>query len=177
MNRTFTLGKIAGLKVTVRGSVLLAAVILWAALAAIGIWLIKLPILGAVLGGFLAALIHFLSEFLHQLGHAIAARMTGYPMSGVLFWGPLSTSIYPPKERKLPGPIHIRRALGGPTASFVFTLVAGVLTLALSQTGGTVWWVMFFTFLDNLLVFTLGPFLPLGFTDGSTLIYWSRQKK
>jgi hypothetical protein len=29
-----------------------------------------------------------------------------------------------------------------------------------------------FFFLDNLLVFTIGSLLPLGFTDGSTLLAW-----
>jgi hypothetical protein len=34
------------------------------------------------------------------------------------------------------------------------------------------WWVALFFFLDNLLVLTLGAFVPLGFTDGSTLLRW-----
>jgi hypothetical protein len=35
---------------------------------------------------------------------------------------------------------------------------------------------LLFFFLDNLLVFTLGAFLPLGFTDGSTLLrYWPQR--
>ncbi len=29
-----------------------------------------------------------------------------------------------------------------------------------------------FFFLDNLLVLTLGALLPLGFTDGSTILRW-----
>jgi hypothetical protein len=29
-----------------------------------------------------------------------------------------------------------------------------------------------FFFLENLFVFTLAAFLPLGFTDGSTLLEW-----
>jgi hypothetical protein len=37
---------------------------------------------------------------------------------------------------------------------------------------GVVWYVFVFFALDNLLFFTLGAFLPLGFTDGSTLLYW-----
>jgi hypothetical protein len=177
MSKIYQLGKVAGLKLSARQSVIPAFILLWAALAAIGIWAIRLPVLGAIAGGLLAAVLHFISEFWHQLGHSTAARMTGYPMSGVQFWGPLSTSLYPPKERKLPASIHIRRALGGPTASFLLALVAGILVLMLSSVGGTTWWVAFFFFLDNLLVFTLGSFLPLGFNDGSTLLYWTRQKK
>jgi hypothetical protein len=37
---------------------------------------------------------------------------------------------------------------------------------------GTLWLLATFFFLDNLLVLTLGSFLPLGFTDGSTLLEW-----
>jgi hypothetical protein len=42
----------------------------------------------------------------------------------------------------------------------------------LSAAGGVAFYVAAFFALDNLLVFTLGAFLPLGFTDGSTLLYW-----
>ncbi len=176
MSRIFFQGKFAGLKISARLSVLPALAILWVALAAIGIWVIKLPILGAILGGLLAALLHPLSEFCHQLGHSVAARATGYPMSGVIFWGPLSTSIYPPKERKLPAKIHLRRAMGGPTASFLLALAAGVIAMAITQTGGTAWWVAVFFFLDNFLVLTLGSLIPLGFNDGSTLIFWLKRR-
>jgi hypothetical protein len=72
----------------------------------------------------------------------------------------------------LPANIHIRRALGGPVGSLLLTLLAAVIGLALRPLGGTPWLVGAFFFLDNLLVFTLGAFLPLGFTDGSTLLEW-----
>ena len=176
MSTTYYLGKFAGLKVSARRTVLLAMVLLWAALAVLAIWVIRLPVLGAILGSLAAALLHFVSEFWHHVGHAIAARMTGHPMTGVLFWGPLATSIYPPKEKKLSAEIHVRRALGGPLASLVLASFAGLITLALGQSSGTIWWVAFFLFLDNLLVFTLGALLPLGFNDGSTLWFWWKRR-
>ncbi len=176
LSRIYPLGKIAGLKVSARQSAPLALLTLWILLAALGIWLIRLPVLGAALGGLAAAILHLLATFGHQLGHSVSARMTGFPMSGVLFWGPFSTSIYPPKEKKLPASIHIQRALGGPVASALLALVAGILLLALRAGGGTAFWVALFFFLDNLLVYTLGSFLPLGFTDGSTLLYWSKRR-
>jgi len=37
---------------------------------------------------------------------------------------------------------------------------------------GTLWWLALFFFLVNLFGFTLGSLLPLGFTDGSTLLHW-----
>jgi hypothetical protein len=165
-------GKFAGLKITVRLSVLVALAILWMALTTISIWAIKLPVLDAIFGSLLATLLHPIAAFCHQFGHSLAARATGYPMSGAVFWGPISTSIYPPKERKLPAKIHVRRAVGGPTASVLMTMAAGVIALGLNQTGGTAWWVAFFFFLDNFLVFTLGALIPLRFTDGSTLLLY-----
>jgi hypothetical protein len=65
--------------------------------------------------------------------------------------------------------------MGGPAASAVLTLLAAALALALSSVGGVLWWAAVFFFLENLLVFTLGALLPLGFTDGSSLWYWGRR--
>jgi len=87
-------------------------------------------------------------------------------------WGLLGTSVYPPDEQTLPARIHIRRALGGPTGSLLLSAVAAVTALALRTVGGALWWVAVFFFLDNLVVFTLGAFLPLGFTDGGALLQW-----
>jgi hypothetical protein len=131
--------------------------------------------MSALAGGLAAAFLHYCSELWHQLGHAAAARRTGYPMSGIMFWAALSTSLYPKNEGALPRDIHIPRALGGPTSSFVLFLVAGLLALALKPFGGAAYWVIVFLCLDNLLVFSLGALRPLGFTDGSTLLYWLRK--
>jgi len=87
-------------------------------------------------------------------------------------WGLLGTSLYPPDEEALPAKTHIRRALGGPIGSLLFTVVAAVTALVLRPVSVALWWVGVFFFLDNLIVFALGAFLPLGFTDGSTLLQW-----
>jgi hypothetical protein len=92
------------------------------------------------------------------------------------FWWFLSSALYPPDEPALPAAIHIRRALGGPTASFLLTLIAGDIALALAAVGGVLWYGALFFCLDNLFVFTLGAFLSLGFTDGSTLLHWLRKR-
>ncbi len=97
-------------------------------------------------------------------------------MNGIRFWGALSTSLYPASEGSLPAAIHIRRALGGPTASAILTIVAGILVLALRPSHHTLGWIAVFLFFDNLLVLTLGALAPLGFTDGSTLLEWSGKK-
>lgn len=95
-------------------------------------------------------------------------------MMGIRFgsFGLLAASQYPLDEPELPAVIHIRRALGGPIGSLIASLLAGGIALLLRNTGGVPWWVTLFFFLDNFVVFTLGSLLPLGFTDGSTLLVW-----
>lgn len=167
--RDISLGRLAGLRLSAEPSALFGALGLWTLLTMLGAVIIPLPIGVAILGGLLGAIAHFLSELLHQLGHAWAARRTGYPMTGVRYWFLLGTSIYPADEPALPGRIHIRRALGGPIVSVLIGLVAAALTLLLNGLAG---WLLLFIAIENLLVFGLGAFLPLGFTDGSTILQW-----
>jgi hypothetical protein len=157
---------------------LLCAILLWIVLSGIGVWLLSFPPATAIIGGLIGVFLHWLGEILHQLGHARAARRAGNPMTGIRLWWLLSASVYPPDEPPLPAEVHISRALGGPLASLVVSVVAGVVLLALSVAGvgGLAWWLALFFFLDNLLVFTLGALLPLGFNDGSTLLRWLPQR-
>jgi hypothetical protein len=169
--KSYSLGQVAGLRLTAHSSVIPAGLVMWGALSVIAVAILKLPPIEGIIGGFIAVFLHFVSELVHQLGHAYAARRTGYPMIGVRYWLVLGASIYPKDEGELPAAIHIRRALGGAPASLLFTLVAGLLALIFPM-GSLLWWVALFLFLDNLFVFTLAAFLPLGFTDGSTLLHW-----
>jgi hypothetical protein len=176
--KKYHLGKIAGLEIIADRRAFVGTLFLWALLSAVGLWLLKLPLLQAVLGGLVAALLHWISEIVHNLGHAYAAWRTGYPMRGVRL-GPLyllGMSLYPQDEGELPAEVHIRRALGGPIASLLFALLLGLLAWLLGP-GNVLWWISVFAFLDNFFVFTLGGFLPLGFTDGSTILYWQKKRK
>ena len=166
------LGKVAGLELSARPSAIVGFVLLWVLLGGVAALLLKVPLGEAIVGGFIAVVLHYVSEIVHNLGHAWAARRTGYPMIGVRLFGVLGVSLYPQDEPPLPADVHIRRALGGPAASLLLTLVAAVITLVLRPARDTPWLVAAFCFLENLLVFTLGAFLPLGFTDGSTLLEW-----
>ena len=172
MTAAIKLGRLSGLDLSAAPSAIIGFVLVWVVLGAVGLTLLNLSAGEAILGGLLAAILHWCAETLHQLGHAWAARRTGYPMTGVQFWWVLSSSLYPADEPPLPRAVHIRRALGGPMGSALWSLLSGliVLTLALASAGGLIWWLALFFFLDNLLVFTLGALLPLGFTDGSTLL-------
>ncbi|MBC8508208.1 MAG: hypothetical protein ISR58_11570 [Anaerolineales bacterium] len=166
------LGRIAGLEVRARTSSLIAFIIIYLLLGLIAIFVIRLPLSSAITGAFMATLLHFASELWHNLGHAVAARSTGYPMNGILFIGPLAMSRYPKDEPELPAKVHIRRALGGPLSSLLLTLILAIFVWNFSPDLGTTWWVILFLLLDNSLVFSFGALLPLGFTDGSTVLYW-----
>jgi len=168
------LGKLMGLSISADPSALITSLLLWVILSAVALLLLNRSFLVAITSGLIAIILHWIAVVWHQLGHAWAARRTGHPMVGMTMWGALSSSLYPPDEEPLPRPIHIQRALGGPLASLVLTVLAAIPLLVLTQ-GTTAWWLAFFFFLDNLLVFTLGSFLPLGFTDGSTLLQWRKQ--
>ena len=148
------------------------ALLLWAVFGFIGRRFFRLSPGVALAGGALAAALHFVSELWHQSGHARAAAATGYPMTGVHLWGLLGTSLYPPDEPELPGEVHARRALGGPRASVWFAAVGGLLALATRPIGGLAHMVSTLFALENLLIFSLGAFVPLPFmeTDGTTLL-------
>jgi hypothetical protein len=170
----YKLGKIAGLNISARPTAITSSVVLFVVLLGVAIGVLRLSIWEAIVGSLMAVVLHWVASFAHQLGHVWAARRTGYPMRGIRFGslGLLSSSLYPRDEPDLPPALHIRRALGGPTGSLIASLLAGGIALMLRSSGGTPWWVALFFFLDSFLVFTLAPFLPLGFTDGSTLLKW-----
>lgn len=172
--KAYKLGRFAGLSLIATPFAFVGSGILLALLAAMAIGILHLPVGQALFGSLLAVVLHWISALAHHLGHAWAARRTGHPMIGVRFGtlGVLATSLYPLEEPTLPAKTHIQRALGGPVGSLLFSIVALLLALLFRTVNETLGWVGIFFFLDNLLVFTLGVFLPLGFTDGSTLLQW-----
>jgi hypothetical protein len=175
MNKTLKLGSFAGLKILAKPTALIATIVLWLVFTLIGRKVFKLSTKQAILGGFIATEIHWVSELWHHFGHAQAAKQVGYPMSGICANGPIAASLYPPDEPTLPGPTHIKRALGGPIASGALALVMAILTIALRPIGGIPLMAASLAFFENLFVLSLGAFLPLGFTDGSTILhYWNR---
>lgn len=172
MSKNIPLGRIAGLNMRAKPSALVALAAMWGLLALAAIKLFKLKPPTAVLTGFLATLFHIVNEIIHHLGHARAADLTGYRMQGVTFAGPIASSVYPSDEPILQPDIHIQRALGGPIFSAVWTAVLAVFALVLKPLGGPAWYLALFVLADNVLIFNIGALLPLGFTDGSTLLEW-----
>lgn len=170
--KTIQLGKIMGTFISAKMPAIISSLILWLVLGAAGYYLFDLSAAAAVGGGLAGTALHWLSDLLHQLGHVRAARRTGWPMQRLHFHWFLIASFYPRNEPELPAAIHVRRALGGIPVSLLLSLVGLLLMLVLRTTGGLPLILSQFFFWENLLVFGLGALLPLGFTDGSTLLKW-----
>ena len=155
-----------------------AAVPLTAVIAA---WILRLAPGEAALAGLLSAPVMFLSEWVHQWGHARAARRVGYPMTGMHFHSLFSSSLYPPDEPELPARTHIRRALGGFWVNLLLGLLVAPLALYLWPRGGVLGWLAGFTALWNTVGLSFGAFTPIDIpgvftTDGGTLLrYWGRK--
>lgn len=140
-----------------------------------------LPLGEALLAGALGALAMFVGEWLHQMGHAVAARRAGHPMTGIHFASVLAVSQYPPDEPELPARTHIQRALGG----FWINLLLGLFLLPygffVSFSNPWLGWALGFAAFYNVAVLGLGALLPIDIpgvltTDGATLRrYWSRR--
>lgn len=172
MKRRWQLGQLMGVEIWFRLNSLLLSGLLWLIFSlAANVWL-GFSLGQAIVVGGTAVLIHWLSDTIHHLGHATAARQVGYPMQKIISWYVLMSSVYPQDEPPLHATIHIKRALGGPAASLLLSLAAGALLLLLPKDGAVAHALVSFAFWENLLVFFLGAFVPLGFTDGSTLITW-----
>lgn len=176
MSREIHLFNLSGLRITALPSTFIWFVALWIVLAVIAVGLIHLSVGEAIIGALLAAVLHYVGEFIHQYGHSLAARRTGHPMSGVRFWFVLSTSVYPADEGELPGSIHIRRALGGPLLCAAVTILLGIVLLLMGDSRGIWWWLVLVLFLDFLLIFALGALVPIHIgtftTDGYTILHW-----
>jgi hypothetical protein len=173
---SYRLGTIYGVKIIARPSAIIASIALWAVATEVATAFFHASLAAGIVQGLVVTLIHWLSDLLHQFGHAIAARSTGYPMSGLRLWFLVSSGLYPLDEPELPARTHVLRALGGPIMSLIVTVITGVIALLMRNAGSPYTWIAVFAFLDNFLIFTLGAFLPLGFTDGSTLLRLWRER-
>jgi hypothetical protein len=140
-------------------------------LTGIGRFGLGFGLVAALTGAVAATALMWLSELVHQLGHAIAARRTGHPMTGITLgrYLVLGTSVYPADEGELLPTVHIRRALGGPIASLIVSAVTLPIALALRPAGGADFAVAAFVFLLNFVAYTLQIALPLRFNDGEVL--------
>ena len=104
----------------------------------------------AGLVGLAFVVFHQMGQLFHQLGHALAARATGYPMSGIRFEYIFSYSEYPPNEPTLPARVHIQRSLGGVVG---VTLLLIIVILLWIQDGSGASWLFNFLLFDAIILF------------------------
>jgi hypothetical protein len=166
------LGRVNNLAVSFAPSAVLGSAVIWAVTVVVAVVIFHVGLAEALAGGLIFTLLHWFSELIHNFGHAAAARRSGHPMTGVEFYLVIGLSQYPRDEPELPAGVHIRRALGGPTYSAVLVLAAALITTGMAGLHVPLTWVALLFLCDNLFVFSLGAFLPLGFTDGSTILRW-----
>lgn len=167
--KSIQLGKFFGLQITMIPLIYAGIAFIWVGLTLLGYFAFDIPLGESILLGFIGMLLHYVSELIHCLGHAIAAKSTGYPMVGIQlgFLGIFGRTVYPKDEPELPSSTHIRRALGGPIINLILSIILFVI---LAVWRGNWYWLGLFIFLDNLFVYTLQVFLPFGFNDGSTIL-------
>lgn len=181
MKREFSLFRLFGIQISVMPSAVIGSVIVWIVATLLMNIIMQIEMAQSAVGGFIAMLLHWFSELVHQLGHAWVARGVGHPMKGIRFWGVLGTSLYPKDEPTLPNHIHILRALGGPFVSAAMMTIGAVLIMRLEEIGGVQVFLAVWFALENLLIFTMGAAIPLpkflGIeNDGITIMrYWGKK--
>ncbi len=120
--------------------------------------LVTVPLLGLCVVAY-----HTLAQFVHQLGHALAARSTGYPMTGIRYAYGFAHSEYPPDEPPLPDTIHIRRSFGGVAGTALMLMIAVLVWLSRGRAAN--WftrWLLASMLLDSLLLFFASAVLSDG---------------
>lgn len=119
---------------------------------------ITVPMLGICVAAY-----HAVAQFVHQLGHALAARSTGYPMTGVRYEYGFAYSEYPPNEPPLPDSVHIRRSFGGVGGTTLMLAIAALLWRRRGMAAN--WftrWLLAFMLLDAVLLFIASAVLSDG---------------
>jgi hypothetical protein len=164
-------------RLIVKPNALIAFLLLWLTAALVFKHVITDQEMNAVVAGLGVAVLHWVGLLAHHYGHALAARSTGYSSNGLRLWWWMGMSLYPEGEPDLAPSIHIRRALGGPIAGALLGLAAGWLAVGLKAADCDGWYLAAFLAADSLLIYTFGALLPLGFTDGSTLLRWRSSRK
>jgi hypothetical protein len=181
-------GPLLGLYTTLLPVAWLYYLALAAVAAVLAAWLAQLGLGAALLAGVLSALVFFVSEWLHQFGHSLAARWVGRPMLGMKFFSLFSASVYPADEPPLPAGLHVRRALGGFWVNLALGLLCLPAAIALYPRGGEILpagptlagWVAAFGAVTNLVVLGAGSLVPLkipggGYNDGGTVLHYWRE--
>lgn len=168
MHHNFTIGRIAGIRISFNWS--------WLIVFALIVWSLESNVFPAqdpglststyVIMALIAAIVFFASILLHELGHSIVARRNGMEIEGITLW--LFGGVAQFKDSfKSPG-AEFRIGTAGPAVSFVLGgAFVGLAFLPIGSTPvtGTLFWLGYINLF--LLVFNLLPALPL---DGGRVL-------
>ncbi|MGY1709753.1 site-2 protease family protein [Geodermatophilus sp. SYSU D00758] len=179
MSETFSLGRIAGIRIGVNASVLVIVLIIAGGLA-FGRFPLVLPGRGAVayvLAGLAAAAAFLASLLAHEMAHALVARRNGVEVEGITLW--LLGGVARLRGSSPSPGAEFRIAGVGPLTSLVLGVVLGVaavLTRAAGADGLPVVVLEYLAGINVLLaLFNLVPAAPL---DGGrllrALLWWRR---
>jgi hypothetical protein len=174
--------KFGNMPVSVLRSAAIGSLILMISLSIAALFLTSLTALDVIIIGIIGTLLHWLGELIHQYGHFFAAKRVGHPSTGVELWWLLGSTRYPANEGKLLPQIHIRRALGGPIASAIFSVIITIISFVwLRGVSEASDFLAVWMMLENWLIFTIGALFPpisIGFfsNDGATIWQQVRQK-
>ena len=177
MTDSFTLGRIAGIRVGVNWS--------WLVVFALIVWTLSQSIFPRMNEGLsdvtyltmaiVAALLFFISLLMHEYGHALVARREGMEIDGITLW--LFGGVARFKGMFPSAGAEFRIAIAGPLVSLalgvLFVLFAG-LAPAPEAVDGIAAWLGYINL--SLLVFNLLPALPL---DGGRVLrsaLWAARK-
>src|SRR5450759_2581587 len=168
MNPNFTIGRIAGIRISLNWSwLIIFALIVWSLYA--NVFPAQDPGLSHttyLIMSLIAALVFFVSILLHEIGHSIVARRNGMEIEGITLWLFGGVSQFKEKFRS-PG-AEFRIGIAGPAVSLVLGVIfiaLAVLTKLSTPVDGTLAWLGYINLL--LLVFNLLPALPL---DGGRVL-------
>ncbi|MGC9974622.1 MAG: site-2 protease family protein [Gaiellaceae bacterium] len=162
MNPNFTIGRIAGIRISFNWS--------WLIVFALVVWFLTTSVFPSqdphlststyVIMSVIAAIVFFLSIILHEVGHSIVARRNGMEIEGITLW--LFGGVSQFKDMfESPG-AEFRIGIAGPAVSFVLGAAfvgLAVLTVGSTPVSGTFFWLGYINLF--LLVFNLLPALPL----------------
>ena len=171
MRETFTLGRIAGIRVGINASVLVIVVIIAAGLA-LGRFPLVLPGRGTavyVLAGLAAAVLFLASLLAHEMAHALVARRNGVEVEGITLW--LLGGVARLKGGAASPGAEFRIAGVGPLTSLALAVAFGVSALLARSSGADGLPVAVLDYLAGingvLALFNLVPAAPL---DGGRLL-------
>ncbi len=182
MNKSIFLATVFNVRITFTPLCVVSYLILIPPITWLGMTLRNLNLIEGLIASFFIIALMFVTETIHQLGHAWAAKSVGYPMIGIRHFSWFSASIYPKDEPELPPLTHIKRALGGFWINLLIGLALAPLAFYLWTLNGVAAFTVAAASVWNFFVLGLGALLPIdfnGFTvDGGTILrYWKEMRK